>query len=113
MAGNLQQAERRADFFENAALPEVGCTHARLAFVLAETEGLFDTRGAPNREAIMTAAPEVFRKAGMQGSADGGAGGAEAPNENKSVIGRRAHPRNRALPASRRRAALTCAPSLP
>lgn len=85
MTSNLAQAERRAAFFEDAARPEVGCTNARLAFVLAETEGLFNKQGAPNWEAIKTAAPELFRKAGAQGSADGGAGAGKTAHGGKSM----------------------------
>lgn len=72
----LELAERRAAFFEDAAKPEIGCTNARLAFVLAQAEEMFDKRGAPDWNAIKAAAPELFRKAG-NGSADGGAGGGQ------------------------------------
>ncbi len=73
MASELEQAERRASFYEDAGRPEIGCTNPKLAFLAAEAGGLFDKKGNANWEQIKAAAPELFRKIGA-GSADGGAG---------------------------------------
>ena len=84
-SAKLELAERRATFFEDAAKPEIGCTNARLAFVLAQAEELFDKRGAPDWNAIKAAAPELFRRVGA-GSADGGAG--SRPKADRRRVGK-------------------------
>jgi hypothetical protein len=71
----LEVAERRAIFAEEAARPEIGCTNPKLAWTLAQSEGLFDRKGAPDWEAIKGAAPELFRKPGAAGNAGAGTGG--------------------------------------
>lgn len=72
-SAKLELAERRATFYEDAAQPQIGCTNAKLAFILAQTENLFDRQGRPDWAAIKSTAPELFRSS--VGSADGGAGG--------------------------------------
>jgi hypothetical protein len=77
MGADLEAAQRRADFFEEAARPEVGCTNPRLAFLAAEQAGLIDKRGRVDWDTMRQQYPELFRQAGAtRGSADGGAGGA-------------------------------------
>lgn len=75
MTTEVEQANRRATFVQEAVRPEVGCTNPKLAFIVASTEKLFDSRGNADWESIKRAAPELFQKpqAGP-GRADGGAG---------------------------------------
>lgn len=85
----LEAAERRAVFAEEASRPEIGCSNPKLAFVLATQENLFDRRGNPDWTAIKAAAPELFRRG--TGSADGGAGAGNGPQKfDMNMIIRRA-----------------------
>ena len=70
MAGKLDLAERRAGFAEDATKPEIGCTNPKMAYLVAEADGLFDSKGNPNWDAIKKAAPESFKEA----TADAGGG---------------------------------------
>jgi hypothetical protein len=70
--GQLDLAEKRAAFSEEAIKPEIGCINPRAAFLLAKADDLFDRSGHPNWTAIKKAAPELFM---TEGSTDGGAGG--------------------------------------
>jgi hypothetical protein len=75
MTGKLEQAERRAQFLEDAMRPDVGCANPRAAFVLAVADDLFDARGNPDWNAIKQAAPELFPKPRPpQGNAGAGTG---------------------------------------
>jgi hypothetical protein len=60
IAGKLEQAERRAAFFEDATTPEIGCRNPRAAFALAQAEQLFDRKGNPDWATIKATAPELF-----------------------------------------------------
>ncbi len=80
---DLEAAQMRANFFEEAAKPDVGCTNPRLAFIAADQAGLIDKKGRVNWAEMRTQYPELFRQAGQQkGSADGGAGGDNKPTGN-------------------------------
>lgn len=85
----LAQAERRAEFFEGAARPEIGCTNVRLAFLLAEAEDAFDKQGRPDWEFLRKSAPELFRRPGV-GSVDGGAGATSPARLDMNTMIRRA-----------------------
>lgn len=83
LTGDLEAANTRADFFEEAAKPDVGCTNPRLAFIAADQAGLIDKKGRVNWAEMRKQYPELFRQAGQQkGSADGGAGGDKTPTGN-------------------------------
>ena len=88
-SAKLEAAEKRASFAEDAIRPEVGCTNVKAAYALAIAENLFDSRGRADWNAIKTAAPELFRRAGA-GSADGGAGTGQGPKLDMNSIIRRA-----------------------
>ena len=59
---DLEAAEKRAVFSEEAVKPEIGCSNPRAAFLLAAADDLFDRRGNPDWKAIKEAAPELFGK---------------------------------------------------
>jgi hypothetical protein len=71
---DLETASKRAAFYEDAGKPEIGCRNPRLAFMVAQSEALFDRRGAPDWQAIRTAAPELFGPVVPQGNAGAGTG---------------------------------------
>lgn len=60
MQKELTTANQRSVFFEQAANPEIGCRNARLAWITAQTENLFDRNGNPDWDAIKQVAPEIF-----------------------------------------------------
>lgn len=62
MSSDLETATRRATFTEEAIRPEIGCANPKAAWLVAQAEGLFDSRGNPNWDAIKTSAPELFAK---------------------------------------------------
>lgn len=72
MTAQVEQAERRAGFAEEAVKPEIGCTNPRAAYLVAEAQQLFDRRGNPDWEAIKAAVPELFRKTVPPGNAGEG-----------------------------------------
>ncbi len=72
----LATANLRATFYEEAGKPEIGCRNAKLAFMVAQAEKLFDRRGNPDWPAIRAAAPELFGPAVPPGNAGHGTGSA-------------------------------------
>jgi hypothetical protein len=56
----LNVAEKRANFFEDAIKPEIGCRNPKVAFAVATAENLFDGNGSPNWAALKKTAPELF-----------------------------------------------------
>lgn len=74
VSAQLEAAERRAAFYEDAGRPEIGCSNPKAAFALAQAEDLFDRRGQVDWDALKTAAPELFRTHVPQGNAGAGTG---------------------------------------
>lgn len=70
----VDRSERRVAFLEAAVKPEIGCRNPGLAFLLAETNGLFTGRGDPDWAAIREAAPELFGAPAPKGGAGSGTG---------------------------------------
>jgi len=60
-SAQLDAANQRADFFESAIKPEIGCSNPALAFLAAREAGAIDQRGRINWEALKTAYPELFK----------------------------------------------------
>jgi exonuclease VII large subunit len=60
MSAQLEKAERRASFLEEAAKPEIQCRNPRAAWLLAIAEDLFDKKGLPDWAALKREAPELF-----------------------------------------------------
>lgn len=90
----LEEAERRATFFEEAGKPDVGCQNARLAYLAAQTDGLIDQKGRVNWEALKTSYPELFRKTIPAGNAGNGAGTPPPAAKSMNDFIRRAAGRN-------------------
>lgn len=62
MSTRLEQAEQRAAFMEDASKPEIGCVNPKLAFLVAQADGLFKRSGEPDWAALKGAYPELFGK---------------------------------------------------
>lgn len=76
-AGQIELAEKRATFAEEAIKPEINCSNPRAAWLVAVSEQLFDKRGGPDWAAIKAATPELFKVRMPDGNA--GAGTATPP----------------------------------
>lgn len=74
VSAQLEAAERRAAFYEDAGRPEIGCSNPKAALALAQAEGLFDKGGRVDWDALKAAAPELFRPRVPQGNAGVGTG---------------------------------------
>ena len=59
---DMEAAEQRASFYEDATRPEVGCGNVRLAYIAAQEIDAFDRRGNANWDALKKAFPELFVK---------------------------------------------------
>ena len=57
-ADQLDKANKRADFYEDA--PNHECKNPKAAFKIATTDNLFTKKGLPDWEAIKEEAPELF-----------------------------------------------------
>ena len=86
MRSGLDTANARADFFEAASRPEVGCRNPKLAWMVAQAESLFDRRGEPDWAAIKQAAPELFGAVIPQSNAGSGANKPPPGNETMDDI---------------------------
>ncbi|HPS41364.1 MAG TPA: hypothetical protein PK040_02085 [Anaerolineaceae bacterium] len=80
IGAQLEMAERRATFAEEAIRPEIGCSNAKAAFLIAQADDLFKKDGSPDWEGIKRAAPELFKK---PGSANATAGNGTGDDANK------------------------------
>jgi predicted outer membrane protein len=58
MSAQLQEAEQRASFFEDAGSAQ--CRNTKAAWLLAKAGGHFEKNGRPNWAAIRGEAPELF-----------------------------------------------------
>jgi len=73
VADKLAVANKRADFFQEAAKPEIGCRNPELAFKVALIDDSFDKRGNVNWLALKESYPELFGEYKKPG-ADAGTG---------------------------------------
>lgn len=93
MTHDLEAANRRTAFVEEAVRAEIGCSNPKAAYALAQSENLFDRRGNPDWAAIKQAAPELFggqRGAIPPGHAGAGTGGAPQESGMNAFIRRAA-----------------------
>jgi hypothetical protein len=94
MTHDLEAANRRAAFVEEAVRAEIACSNPKAAYALAQAENLFDRRGNPDWAAIRAAAPELFggngRSAIPPGHAGAGTGGPPQDNSMNAFIRRSA-----------------------
>lgn len=70
-ANRLQDSDRRADFYE--AAHAAGVTNLKLAWMVAQSDGLFDRKGQPDFDALKKSYPELF--GGVQRRSAPGDGG--------------------------------------
>lgn len=76
MANGLEEANRKADFFEVA--PSMECRNAKAAYAIAVAGDLFTKAGSPDWKSIKEAAPELF---GVKNSVRQRTAGSGADNE--------------------------------
>ena len=74
MTSQLDTANKRIAFLEEAGKSEIGCSNPGAAWLMAQAGDLFDRRGNPDWEAIKQAAPELFKKTAPAGNAGAGTG---------------------------------------
>ena len=83
MGVKLEVSEKRATFLEESIKPEIQCRNAKAAWLLAQSENLFDRKGNPDWNAIKAEAPELF---GLPtASAKAGTGTATPPPATKNM----------------------------
>jgi len=73
IADKLVAETKRADFFQEAARPEIGCRNTELAFKVALIDDAFDKRGNVNWAVLKDNYPELFGEYKKPG-ADAGSG---------------------------------------
>ena len=62
LQGELELVTQRADFFEAAARPEIGCSNPALAWLAAREGSLIDGKGKIQWDALKQSYPELFRQ---------------------------------------------------
>ncbi len=74
LANSNDEANRRADFYEQA--PQYECKNPKAAYAIAKSQDLFTKSGAPDWKSISAEAPELFGKVikTIKGSAGSGTG---------------------------------------
>jgi len=90
MAADLESARMRADFFEAAGKPEIGCSNPRMAMLMAQEIGAMDSKGRINWDAVKQAAPELFQKRAPDGRAGIGTGSPPVTKIDMNTLLRRA-----------------------
>ena len=90
ISAQLEAAEVRAAFYEDAAKPEIGCTNARLAYIAAQQDNLIDSRGRTNWETLRQTYPELFRRAAPTTNAGAGTANAQPATGGMNAFIRRA-----------------------
>lgn len=86
MAANLETANRRTAFVEEAVRPEIGCRNPKAAYALAVSEDMFDKKGNVDWKALKEAAPELFGAAGGgQIRSNAGAGTSSQPKPQNTM----------------------------
>ncbi len=89
MSAQLAEANRKAQFFDAAAAK--GVKNINLAYVAAKEEGLFDSNGACNFEALKGKFPELYSPAaGGGGGGDAGSGSSTTQSDDINAAIRRA-----------------------
>jgi hypothetical protein len=78
MTAKLESETQRADFYEQAVKPEIGCSNPGLAFIAARESGAIDQRGRINWGELKQQFPELF-KSKSPPPASAGAGTSNPP----------------------------------
>lgn len=82
-SADLEEANARADFFEEAATK--GVKNPKLAFVVAKQDGLIDGKGRVNWETLKEQYPELFTMAAKPPKGGAGDGTGRAPSAKPSM----------------------------
>jgi hypothetical protein len=72
MTAQLEAAEARAAFFEEAIKPEVRCNNPRLAYIAAQDSGAIDAKGRIGWDSLKAQFPELFTQKVPPASAGAG-----------------------------------------
>jgi len=56
------ETQKQIRFVEQAGKPEIGCVNSKVAWAVAQSEGLFDDEGEPKWDELQKTAPELFKK---------------------------------------------------
>lgn len=74
ITGELDRASQKAQFYEDAIKPEIGCNDPRLAYLAAQEIKAFDRGGNVNWDALKREYPNLFGKPVPAGNAGSGTG---------------------------------------
>lgn len=74
LSTDLQEANRKIEFLQDAGKPEIECLDTNLAWLLATSKGLFRANGSPDWPAIRKEAPRLFGKPVVEINAGAGTG---------------------------------------
>jgi hypothetical protein len=74
LSTDLQEANRKIEFLQDAGKPEIECLDTNLAWLLATSKGLFRANGSPDWPAIRKEAPRLFGKPMIDIGAGSGTG---------------------------------------
>jgi hypothetical protein len=90
MADQVSESDRRAEFYEEAHA--AGVTNLKLAYLVAQTDELFDKRGRVNFETVKGSYPELFggKPKPPKGNAGEGSEGKEQPITMDDMIRKKA-----------------------
>jgi hypothetical protein len=84
VSAKLDAETRRADFFEDAAKPDIGCSNPRLAYLAAQQAGAIDQKGRINWDVLKQQFPELFKPKSPP-PASAGAGTSNPPAAKNSM----------------------------
>jgi hypothetical protein len=70
----IQDANRRIEFLEEAGKPGTECLNASAAWLVAQAGNLFRANGSPDWKAVREAAPQLFGKPALEIGAGAGTG---------------------------------------
>ena len=84
MTAKLESETQRADFYEQAVRPEIGCSNPFLAFIVAREADAIDGKGRINWDTIKQQAPELFKPKSPP-PASAGAGTSNPPAAKSSM----------------------------
>ncbi len=84
ISAKLEVAETRAQFYEDASRPEIGCSDVGLAYLAAISDELFDGRGTVDWDELKKTHPVLFGKPKMP-RGDAGTGGGQQGTKKVSM----------------------------
>ena len=84
ISATLDVAQQRADFYEEASRPEIGCANLKLAYMAAQSDDLISDKGRVDWGALKEHYPELFKVARMP-PGNAGNGTQSPPPRSKSM----------------------------